>query len=640
MSDYLERVRTNAPPAMLALPVWLAWRSVPTPGEKPRKVPFYCDGAPRHGTLDAPEDRARLLTFDQAAETFDPARFTGLGVALGAVPGEELVLAGIDLDDIAADDPRTLEVLGAADSYAETSPSGAGLKVFGTGAIGTTKAQRDGAGLEIYSGARYFTVTGERVNGAHLADLTDAANVARKLWQADKAQERTQERTESTDGTLHKGGRNNTLTALAGAMRRKGASPESIAAGLLAENAERCSPPLPEAEVIGIARSVGRYAPQDAPARDPVQRFNRLAARVGMETFDCPPAPPESIVHGYLPRTVGAKVGAGGGGKSTLDLYEAVHIALGRPLYGLEVMRPGPVLILTAEDAREIALWRLYRLAEDMQLSRPEREHIAEHVHIEDATRYPCRFVDVDQGGRLVRTAVLDELAEEYAEAKLSAIFADPQNAFGPGERFVNDGEAELMRAGAVLSARLNCAVRFVHHVGKGNARAGITDQYAGRGGSAGADNARFVHILATHLADGEGYTAPTDANSQDMAEGRLLRLHIAKLSHGKRPAAPIWLQRQGFTFEHLRPTASDPETVQRERLRTLWQFVRDQAAQGIRHTGRTLEDRRTDLGMTRNTLRAVLHVALERRHLIELELPAGERRGGRQNHLSIGAMP
>jgi hypothetical protein len=124
------------------------------------------------------------------------------------------------------------------------------------------------------------------------------------------------------------------------------------------------------------------------------------------------------------------------------------------------------------------------------------------------------------------------------------------------------------------------------------------------------------------------------------MAEGRLLRLHVAKLSHGKRPAAPIWLQRRGFTFEHLRPTATDPETVQRERLRTLWRFVRDQAAQGIRHTGRTLEDRRTDLGMTRDAIRAALHVALERRHLLELELPAGERRGGRQNHLSIGTMP
>lgn len=391
--------------------------------------------------------------------------------------------------------------------------------------------------------------------------------------------------------------------------------------------------------LVSKAKKVnGRASNETQP---PLRRFNRAAARVGMETFDSPPAPPESIVHGYLPaRTVGVKVGAGGGGKSTLDLFEAVHIALGRPLYGLEVMRPGPVLILTAEDAREIALWRLYRLAEDMQLSRPEREHIAEHIHIEDATRYPCRFVDVDQGGRLVRTAVLDELAEEYAEAKLSAIFADPQNAFGPGERFVNDGEAELMRAGAVLSARLNCAVRFVHHVGKGNARAGITDQYAGRGGSAGADNARFVHILAAHLSDGDGYTAPRRCSPEDMAEGRLLRLHIAKLSHGKRPAAPIWLLRKGFTFEHLKPDAADPEEIERDRLRALWHFVGEEGKRHVRHTRRSLEDRRGDLGLTRDELRGLVHVGLERRHLVELALEDDERRGQRKTYLAQGTRP
>lgn len=637
MSDYLERVRANAPRALLELPVWLAWRSVPQPGEKPRKVPFYCDGTPRRGALDSPEDRARLMTFDQAAECFDPQRFTGLGVALGEVPGEELVLSGIDLDDVRPDDPRALEVLGAAASYSEVSPSGAGLKIFGTGTIGTAKVQRDGSGLEIYSAGRYFTVTGERINGTHLEHLGDAATVARRLWAAERPPEGAGE-----DGgsKVHKGGRNNALTELAGAMRRKGAGLEAIVAALTAHNAEHCSPPLGEAEVQAIARSVCRYKPSDPPRDPAAARFNREAARVGMATFDCPPGPPESIVQGYLPRAAGAKVGPGGGGKSTLDLFEAVHIALGRPLYGLEVMRPGPVLILTAEDAREIALWRLYRLAEDMALSRPEREHIAEHIHIEDATAYPCRFVDVDQGGRLVRTYILEELADEYGEAGLSAVFADPQNAFGPGERFVNDGEAELMRGGAWLSARLNCAVRFVHHVGKGNARAGITDQYAGRGGSAGADNARFVHILAQHLADGDGYTAPRQCSPEDIAEGRLLRLHVAKLSHGKRPAAPIWLLRQGFTFEHLTPDALDPETVERDRLRALWSFIGTEGKRQIRHTRRSLEDRRGELALSRDDLRALVHVAIERRHLIELELTDNERRGQRKTYLAQGVQP
>ena len=59
------------------------------------------------------------------------------------------------------------------------------------------------------------------------------------------------------------GARNATLTSLAGVARRKGSSVAAITAYLLAENAERCKPPLPEGEVAAIAQSVCTYAPAD-----------------------------------------------------------------------------------------------------------------------------------------------------------------------------------------------------------------------------------------------------------------------------------------------------------------------------------------------------------------------------------------
>src|SRR5262249_16131729 len=61
---------------------------------------------------------------------------------------------------------------------------------------------------------------------------------------------------------LAEGSRNATLTSLAGTMRRRGMSEEAIAAALLAENEARCDPPLAEAEVLKIAKSVARYAPE------------------------------------------------------------------------------------------------------------------------------------------------------------------------------------------------------------------------------------------------------------------------------------------------------------------------------------------------------------------------------------------
>lgn len=48
-------------------------------------------------------------------------------------------------------------------------------------------------------------------------------------------------------------------------MRRRAMTSQAIEAALLAENAGRCSPPLPETEVREIASSVSRYAPAPKP---------------------------------------------------------------------------------------------------------------------------------------------------------------------------------------------------------------------------------------------------------------------------------------------------------------------------------------------------------------------------------------
>jgi putative DNA primase/helicase len=57
--------------------------------------------------------------------------------------------------------------------------------------------------------------------------------------------------------------RNSTLTSLAGTMRRRGMHEPEILAALLAVNERRCEPPLLEAEVRSIAKSISRYSPQE-----------------------------------------------------------------------------------------------------------------------------------------------------------------------------------------------------------------------------------------------------------------------------------------------------------------------------------------------------------------------------------------
>jgi len=65
-------------------------------------------------------------------------------------------------------------------------------------------------------------------------------------------------------GVIPSGSRNDRLTAMAGAMRRKGMSQLAIEAALHEEN-KRCSPPLETDEVARIAASVARYEPAEDP---------------------------------------------------------------------------------------------------------------------------------------------------------------------------------------------------------------------------------------------------------------------------------------------------------------------------------------------------------------------------------------
>jgi putative DNA primase/helicase len=248
----ISKVVAAVPKELQALPVWLLWKEEPNGDDKPRKVPYYFDGGKR-SIPDTPNDRGRLVTFDRLLGEFDSNDFSGVGVALGLVPNTSMILSGIDLDNSVRDGviaPRAQQVVDAGKSaYTEISPSLTGLKIFGTGDIGTERAPE----LEIYSGRRYFTVTGERIgHSGRLADLREAAHLARQLWSEHSA---------AIKGTtIPTGSRNNTLFRLACSLRARDV-PKADAWKLLERRNLDCQPPLKEDELRTLFKSAWKYSP-------------------------------------------------------------------------------------------------------------------------------------------------------------------------------------------------------------------------------------------------------------------------------------------------------------------------------------------------------------------------------------------
>jgi putative DNA primase/helicase len=100
---------------------------------------------------------------------------------------------------------------------------------------------------------------GKRYRWRNAAPIADAPEWFLRLLRG--AQKSRANGSAEIDASIPEGQRNDTLTSLAGTMRRRGMGAEEIEAALLVTNNKRCDPPLAEDEVRKIASSVCRYKP-------------------------------------------------------------------------------------------------------------------------------------------------------------------------------------------------------------------------------------------------------------------------------------------------------------------------------------------------------------------------------------------
>jgi hypothetical protein len=163
----------EAPAAIRNMPAWLLWRFEEVPGGgKPRKVPYYANGGRRHGEQGGPRDVANLVTFDAARQAAARRGFDGVGFA----PLQQFGICALDFDNCITPEGRIHPQVEAllADSYAEYSPSGRGIRLFFQGDLGNGKALRDGEyGMECFSTRGYVTFTGNALDLTELLGNTD-----------------------------------------------------------------------------------------------------------------------------------------------------------------------------------------------------------------------------------------------------------------------------------------------------------------------------------------------------------------------------------------------------------------------------------------------------------------------------------
>jgi len=138
---------------------WVCWRWALRDG-KYTKPPVN----PITGGDGSSTDPETWTTFDDACTYCEQAKLPGVGF----VVRREDRITGADLDKCI--NPKTgviddwaIEIVYELDSYTEVTPSGTGLRVYVRGNLPGRRRRR--GFIELYDDARYFTVTGQHVEG-------------------------------------------------------------------------------------------------------------------------------------------------------------------------------------------------------------------------------------------------------------------------------------------------------------------------------------------------------------------------------------------------------------------------------------------------------------------------------------------
>ena len=194
--------------------------------------------------------------------------------------------------------------------------------------------------------------------------------------------------------------------------------------------------------------------------------------------------------HHYLRSFVSVLASAGGIGKTSLQIVEALAIVTGRPLLGDDVKERTNVWIVNLEDPLEeiqrrvLAAMRHYGIKPD---------EVRGRLFVNAGRDFSLKFGIQTREGVLPNTKLVEYLCAKIPEKQIGCVFIDPfvgAHSINENDNMaVNAIVAEIRR----VADETKCAIGLVHHIRKGNGEDASIDSVRGAGSLIGAARAARV---------------------------------------------------------------------------------------------------------------------------------------------------
>jgi RecA-family ATPase len=193
-----------------------------------------------------------------------------------------------------------------------------------------------------------------------------------------------------------------------------------------------------------------------------------------------------------LRRFVSVDVAAGGTGKSSVKIGEALAMASGRNLYDAEV-HDGPlnVWLYNLEDPAEESERRIHATAKWFKIA---PQDVDGRMFVDSGRDQRCVIATETEYGARIAQPVYEQIKAQIIERKIDVLIIDP--FVSSHEVSENDNRAidAVVKAWGRLADECNCSINLVHHVRKGNGTE--TNADSARGAKSLVDAARSVVVF------------------------------------------------------------------------------------------------------------------------------------------------
>jgi hypothetical protein len=247
--------------------------------------------------------------------------------------------------------------------------------------------------------------------------------------------------------------------------------------------------------------------------------------------------PPRKFLFGrhYVRKAIGATIGAGGRGKTSLGTLEAISMACGRNLLTGEAITPLRVWYLNGEEDQDELDRRFTATCQRYGITRAD---CGDRLFAHSVRAKPLRLATLVKGTPTLNRDALDQIEAEIRSKQIDVLMLDPLISFHSVLENDNGHMDLLIKEGlGAIAERTGIAVELFHHPGKprlGQVEATVEDA---RGASATVWAVRSARVL--------NFMTPEEAKRLGIAE-EVRRQHI-RVANGKANMGPLgkahWLK-------------------------------------------------------------------------------------------------